>query len=486
MIRRLFFIIWIVCAAVFSADAQTELHGVDFTDHHYSALDSALLRRNSVLYSGRDAWGTVSDANLTIFNKWVKDKEKYYPMMKEAWTYCLNHAPYQYRLYKDGILFYQWMIDGANDDLSRSKYVSELMALYDKQIQNLDSINAHVRRISDRSSKGNMMIRKAMAYEYYVLGKEQEGVEYYSTQRKTAMYPMYREAVNVLQNTFEEGADNGGDVDMIGLRNYFLYAVWHCVDTLNAHLTNDSISNKVRAEAKATLLREYNFMKDFCNKQVQSLGADYIDSLSVEGGDSIEVVQNKVVAPYKELMAFCDENMENLQINVIIQTLADADLNYGEELESHKDSLAWLYRLKTTCENTIDFSPDNIFYPFYEDVEKLYDEALEKTKQSTTITQKQIRKYEGNPYFAKAQPLYNTMIRFSRSGKTNMDNTTFYSGLLCIYYLNQAGRTDPGNATKYNKMKAWVRKGVSQEAFFKGVQRGQIVTVNGVTFSASF
>ena len=78
------------------------------------------------------------------------------------------------------------------------------------------------------------------------------------------------------------------------------------------------------------------------------------------------------------------------------------------------------------------------------------------------------------------------MIRFSRSGKTNMDNTTFYSGLLCIYYLNQAGRTDPGNATKYNKMKAWVRKGVSQEAFFKGVQRGQIVTVNGVTFSASF
>ena len=81
MIRRLFFL-WIAYVTVFSTYAQTELHGVDFTDHHYSALDSALLRRNSVLYSGRDAWGTVSDANLTIFNKWVKDKEKYYPMMK--------------------------------------------------------------------------------------------------------------------------------------------------------------------------------------------------------------------------------------------------------------------------------------------------------------------------------------------------------------------------------------------------------------------
>ena len=148
--------------------------------------------------------------------------------------------------------------------------------------------------------------------------------------------------------------------------------------------------------------------------------------------------------------------------------------------------MAWLYRLKTTCENTIDFSPDNIYYSFYEDVERLYDEALAKTKQSTTVTQKQIQKYEGNPYFAKAQPLYNTMIRFSRSGRTSMDNSTFYSGLLCIYYLNQAGRTDPGNAAKYNKMKTWVRKGVSQEAFFKGVKRGQTVTVNGVTFPASF
>ena len=476
-------VVFVVALVVFG---QTELRGVDFSSLHLSKVDSALLRRNSVLYSAKTAYGTETDKGLTVFPKWTKDKERYYPVMREAWLYCLRQEPYQLRLYKDGALFYQWMIGEARDSAQRAEYCGEMMALYDRQIEHLDSINAHVKRISDRASRGNVMIRKAIAYEYYVLGPAKEGEEYYSARRKRVMYPMYREAVEVMKETFDEGADNGGDVDVTGLKNYFRYAYLNFYDNFNAHLSNDSIDKQCRAEARARILEEYNFLKDFCERQIRDLGADYVDSLSVEGTDSLEVVQ-RAMAPYRDLMAFCDEDMKGSGLNVAVQTLEDAWDFFTNDLESHKDSLAWLYRLKSTCENTVDFSPENEYYDFYEKVEAYYAEALKRAQErGGASTRTTVAKYGGNPWYAKAMPLYNAVVAFSRSGRSNMDNGTFQSGLLCIYYLSQAVRTDPGNAAKYNRMKAWVGKGVSTEAFYRNVKRGQTVTVNGVTFTASF
>ena len=80
---------------------------------------------------------------------------------------------------------------------------------------------------------------------------------------------------------------------------------------------------------------------------------------------------------------------------------------------------------------------------------------------------------------------YNKIVAFSQ-GRSGMDNSTFNSGLLCIYYLNQAIRTDPGHATTYMKMRAWVSKGIKAEAFYRNVTSGQTVTVNGVTFTVTF
>lgn len=489
------FLLVVCVASVLSYAQQQGLRGVDFTNLHLAKSDSMLLYKNSVMYSGWGKYGEETDGKVTIYPKWSNNKEKYYPVMREAWKYCIANVPYQLRLYKDGALFYQWMIDAAKDSVERTKYSQELMALYDTHIQNLDSINAYVRRVSDRTSKGNMMMRKALVYEWYVLGKPKEGEEYYTEQRKAIMYPMYKDAVNVIKKTFDEGSDNGGDVDITALQTYFLYAFYNWMDIFNAHLGNDSISKKIRSDASNTFLDEYGFLRDFCDRQIQDLGADYVDTLSVDTldkamSDSLAVMQEKVVAPYKNLMAFCNENIGVLEnathMSVNIRTLADAESAFYDDLQSHKDSLQWLYRVKTLCENATDFDPDNMFYSFYEDVDKYYTAALEKAKTSGTTSQNLVKKMGGNEFYAKAKPLYDRVVAFSKSGRSSMDNATFNSGLLCIYYLNQAIRTDPGNASKYMKYKAWVSKGVSTEAFFKGVKRRQTVTVNGVTFTATW
>ena len=242
---------------------------------------------------------------------------------------------------------------------------------------------------------------------------------------------------------------------------------------------------KIRDAAKVVLLDEYNFMKDFCDSQIQDIGRDYVDSLSMDGSDSLDVVQEKVVAPYKRLMTLCDDNMRAFNINVSVQTLAAAANLYDMELESHKDSLVWLARVMRDCESAMDFDPDNMYYSFYEDVERYYTAALEKARDNNNARTYRRSREGGNEFYMKARPLYNKIVAFSQ-GRLGMDNSTFNSGLLCIYYLNQAIRTDPGHATTYMKMRAWISKGIKAEAFYRNVTSGQTVTVNGVTFTVTF
>ena len=478
MRKILFILMMLTVSAV--VEAQTPFRGVDFTTLHLSPVDSALLRMNSVMYSGWDTYGEVTSSKSTVYRKWANNPEKYYPVMKEAWKYCIDHAPYQVRLYKEGARFYQMMIQGViEDSVKRMKYGKELMTLYDQRIHNLDSINAHVKRESDKSSKGNQLIYKAWDYENCVYGKQTD----FSKERVAVMYPIYKEAIGVVRKTFDEGENNGGDVTIEGLKRFFNYAAFNYYNIYQDNFGTDSVSQQIRAAAKVVLLDEYNFLKDFCDRQIQEIGKDYVDTLSVEGSDSLDVVQEKVVAPYKSLMQFCDENMTAFKIKVSVQTLSQAVNLYDPEFDSHKTDRVWLERVIRDCENTIDFDPDNIYYSSYQDYlaayEKLKDTPDPKTPGSTP-------KPKENEWYTKARPHYNKVVAFAQSGKANMDNATFNSGLYCIYCLNQAIRTDPGHAEKYQKLKSWVSKGVRTEAFYRNVRSGQSVTVNGVTFTATF
>lgn len=481
MRRILFILMMLTVGAV--VEAQTPYRGVDFTTLHLSPVDSALLRMNSVMYSGWDVDGVVTNSNATVYIKWAKNPEKYYPVMREAWKYCIDHAPYQVRLYKEGTRLFQDMIAVVKEDsVKKMKYCDELMKVYDKRIQNLDSINAYVKRVSDRSSRGNMMLYKAWTYDYFVLGNEQ-GV---SEKSISIMYPKYKEAIGVVKQAFEEGLENAGDVDVDGLYRYFGYAAHKFFNTFNdAGQYEDSIRKKIRDNAKAVILDEYNFMKDFCYKQMESLGSDYIDTLSVEGGDSLDVVQEKVLMPYKNFMAFCDANMKGFNINVAIQKLEDAERVYGPDLEKNKNSLEWLTRVKKDCEQCLDCTPDNyLYYPFYEDIERLWDEAMSKPRPGPDPDNPTPKI---NRWAALAKPLYNRVVKFYNSGKGNMDNGTFDAALLCIHYYKKARGEDPGNMSSYNQKIKWLQSGVRSEAFFRtNVKRGQTYVVNGVSFVTDF
>lgn len=497
-------LIWVMLMMGVVAYAQVTFRGVDFTNHHFSALDSAVLRRNSVMYSGRDAYGQVRDSKETAYIKWYNNKEKYYPVMHEAWKYCLNKLPYQLNMYKDGDYLYQQMMNEYMDDSVRcKKYTDELLKLYDLRIQNIDSINAHVKRVSDKSSKGNMMLFKTRVYDYYIMGNR-NGV---SEKSIPIMYPMYKEAMEEIRKAYNEGLDNGGDVDMDGLYSFFDYTANKYFYTyISVDSAPDSVRKKVLDDAKKVLLEDYNFLKDFCYQQMERLGADYVDTLSVGGEDSLEVVQQKVIMPYKEFLTHCEKNLvESLKIRVAVQTLAMAEGLYGLDLDKYKEELNrieklndkskeikklkeiknWFTRVKKDCEETIDCTPDNIlYYPFYEETDNLLGKVEEIMK---GIKIPGPRPDDPLLWYNKAKPFWNRCLQANQRTKGQVDDASFDAALYCIYCYKNGLRRDPGNQKLYKDRIAWLRKACRAEAFMRtNVKQGQMRTVNGETFPIDF
>lgn len=505
---RKIILIWLMLTVCLVLQAQSIFRGVDFTNHHFSALDSALLSRNSVMYSGRNIYGMETDNKETVYSKWYNNKEKFYPVMCEAWKYCLNKLPYQLNMYKDGAFLYkQMMHDHLDDSVYCKKYLDCLMKLYDLRIQNLDSINAHVKRVSDKSSIGTMMLSKVLDNDYYGVGQK-EGEVFESPRRMYLLYPQYKEAIEKLQQEYEdEIADVGGDVATDALERYFILSFWRYAGMYNAcyvYKTDTTAIAKQRvADSKAIFLRDYNFMKVFCDDRISQLGADYADSLRktfdlydhIDNEDGVLMAKEdsmmeaqlalfnqKVLDPYKKVVNTCDEYIAVLKkqagFNIAVQTLADAMNLYDADLESHKDSLTWLYRVKRDCEMAIDFSQgsDNPYYSFYEDVKRYFEEASIKQDPSTNSGKKK-RIYQMDPNYMKAQAVAKRI-----SGR--FDSTTAGLIALYLYYLNAAIVSDVRHASEYKKKKAHYtgQESFKSEMMMAGFIAGKVVTVDGVTF----
>lgn len=506
---------------VLAQQSNERLRGVDFKDLHLSPIDSAVLRINSTWYSARDQYGEVHSSNETFYIKWTAEKEKYYPIMKEAWKYCIEHQPYQVNLYKDGVLLNLWMFQATKN----MTYFDEMMKVYDMRIQNIDSINAHARRESDKSSEGGIMMQKARAYAKYIIKED-------SVYTDSRAKELFVSAAETIRKDFNANKDLGGDIDHGGLQYYLGFALNDYANIVNniqgvksiakkgirnkedGKLVTDTakirelapnmpdIDNKLieiekhnqmvdslnniskdndelKRRAKEPLLDRYNFIKDFCDRQINSLILDYVDTLSTDGTDSLDVMMREVVSPYKQLLAICDENMRLAHIDVNIQLLQDVEEKYSAELQSHKDSLQWLRKIKEICELTTDFNSDNLFYGFYEEVCDYYEQLEAKIAASKANTNtNQGKKRIDNVYYLSARKYINQV-----SGK-RLDATVCRYYALIIYYLNEASRTDPLNSHVYQETKRYYTKqsAFRQELFMAGIREGQTLTVDGVTF----
>ena len=501
---------------VIVAYAQNDrFRGVSFRDLHLSKEDSALLRINSIWYTGQDQYGDVG-SNGSFYNKWTKEKEKYYPIMKEAWNYCVTHVPFQGRVYDDGVLLNMWMFLATEDSIKKMGYYDEMMKIYDQEIEHVDTINLHAQRQSEKTSVGGLMMKKARRYMECIIPNNPDP---YSDEK---LKELYMAAGNRMQADIKAGKEIGGDIDHGGLEYYLGFAIndyAHAINNFNQKsgvkipprkmingvydieelrkngTSEDKIQiiaqrnreidslqsiKKVFDDEKRALrdpvLERYNFIVEFCTDQIQALSKDYIDTLSTEGTDSVDVVLEKVVAPYNQLKDRCNAYMEGARINVNMQSLADVEAEYANQLESHKDSLKWLNKVKLMCEETSDFGEDNLFYYFYEDVTKYYEVLLEKlAAQNPSGQSKQQR--ASNIYYLSAVK-YMNQVRGMR-GEAMLKTVA-----LIIYYLNEAIRTDPTNAAIYQRVKRGYtgQSGMKGEMMMAGIMEGRTITVNGVTF----
>ena len=144
--KNIIYLLAVLLLNVIVAYAQNDrFRGVSFRDLHLSKEDSALLRINSIWYTGQDQYGDVG-SNGSFYNKWTKEKEKYYPIMKEAWNYCVTHVPFQGRVYDDGVLLNMWMFLATEDSIKKMGYYDEMMKIYDQEIEHVDTINLHAQR----------------------------------------------------------------------------------------------------------------------------------------------------------------------------------------------------------------------------------------------------------------------------------------------------------------------------------------------------
>ena len=508
---------------------QYRLRGVDFKELHLSPIDSAVLRINSTWYSARDQYGEVNSSNETFYIKWTNDKEKYYPIMKEAWKYCIDHQPNQVRLYKDGIWLNIWMLQAMEDSVKRMKYFDETMKVYDMWIQNLDSINKYTNRISDRSSVGGIMMQKARDYTEYIMKK---GKNVYQDAKAKELFVS---AAEIIRRDYNLGKDLGGDIDQGGLQYYLGFALndyanivnniqgvkimkkkgaynkegvlitdtaelkqmiknktpeeWEAIEKHNQMV--DSLNNlskdndRLRREAKEPLLEKYNFIIELCDRQINTLTEDYNDKTG--GTDSTDVVISNVVRPYNQLKELCANMLKNdAHIDVSIQHLQDVELQYGIDLDSHKKDITWLNLVLDMCENTIDFSTNNLSYPFYEEVYNYYiveSREIEKKKKEERDKKKKdyIDSKSRNEWYYKAYNLYNSLPR----ARINVEMARKIA--LIYYYLNRAITANPNQSGDCQKMKDDLRPmGAKGELMMAGIKEGQMITVNGVTFKLNF
>ena len=454
-----------------------QLRGVDFSILQASSLDSALLRKNSTLYSARGPYGQENSDEATIFWRWMKDKERYYPVMREAWLFCLNKAPYQLNLYKDGADFYLAMRGATEDSVQRAKYFDALMGVYDLRIERLDSINAHVKRVSDRASKGSLMFRKAAYYDWYVLRPQSPDLKV----ETETMYPLYKAAIDTIRHAYEEGLENGGDVNLQALEEYYSWACNNYYYTWIS-VTNDSAGTVVRNNAKSLLVDEYNFIVDFCNQQIEDLAQDYADTLSIGISDSLEAVRKQVLVPYENLKNKCADMLkERANVDLSTRKMGMCKANFEKALEIHKDSLNWLSRLKQACEETEDFSPDNVDYDFYEKVCGYYDKALAKAEASGTVRHRSNAKSEVRE-LGKNADKYLQLVRYNHTHGTIGPVTLNYA-YLAMYYMRQVVNKIPATQKKIQGNMNYIRSVIKDQEFFAGDKRGQTITVDGVTFT---
>lgn len=538
--RSLILIAAMMCSTGASAQFKDgSFSGVIHPVSHLSPLDSALVFRNSDLYSGKKETGEIS----SILYKWVnEDHEKYFPVMQEAWKLCLEKCPYQLNLYLDGIDMYRYMIAWAkerNDSVRYEQYYDELMNLWDTRSDYTDSINANMHRKDHQSSSYTIRMNKVNDYyTYHVAGRG-----FSNDSVAVTMYEQYRPIIDDLGEAIDKGEHVGGDIDAAQLKMFMGNSVNVYAQDVNRMLAKGTNKQKQEKEAARinALIEEHAKIRDACkvkreeareafnknktpenraiydqlNAEFQTAQQEhkaYADSLKAEfmifqqdlndaDREMIDDRKQEVIKQYQILQRIVMNHEEEMEDPAKIapfkammddvqlwmaQTLNYDDYvdvselheKYSKDFEEKKGDYAWLTEAVTKYQNASGFKRDD---PFYKELCDARTAARprtpEKTENASSAAMDENRALLSQ-YINKANSYYSRI--YNKNG--NLNSRAFEFAIVGYDYFNRALRIAPSNKQIKN-CRENCKKVIKAEMFMAGKKPGQKVTVDGETFT---
>lgn len=255
-----------------------------------TAADSTLLKRQSDLYSGKR-----SDNKL--FYLWVEKPHEYFPALYEAWNYCVTHSPEQYNFYKDGQEMLQYMLQSSTTEADSLKYLDMKMKLYDLRAANIDSINAYVKNVKNKSSKVAIQMRQINEWDLFYVKKNSDSLH------AEKLYEKYLPVISSLNEALARGEDAGGDLQPSDLNRFFYTSGSHY-----AHVYYIANNAEGRKSLEDAAIAEYNDSVD----QQKKLLAAFKDSLNIPDLKTLDRRNPEQVKEYNEKMTLYKEEVAKL------------------------------------------------------------------------------------------------------------------------------------------------------------------------------
>jgi len=371
--------------------------------------------------------------NVALFSQFMESKE--YLEAYKYWSFLMEKAPIaRLDTYTNGATMLGELIKMSPDKETKTKYLNELMGLYDTRLKNAELLN-QCADIRPKTTRGPVLCRKAFDYAIYA-----DGV--YDDYSLNKAYNNFTEGINLVNedpsieieafvlNKYFETSYNRYQADNDGFREQFVNDYILCRDVCEKML------------AKASETTDTNYAKsivDYYDPTYNWVNGTFAYSQAADSSKIIPIYELRVEEKKNDLA----------YLKSAIRVLQD---NYLDDTEIYFKASKYAYNIKPEYYSAIGVAASYVSENNMDEALKYYNQAVELSNDSI---QKADISYEianvlgrkgmldkAEPYLAQAEsfsPLYKGKCDLYRA-RRDASVQKFDSA---IAYANKAGTEDP-------------------------------------------
>ena len=371
--------------------------------------------------------------NVSLFSEYMSKQE--YTEAYQYWKYLMEKAPIaRLDTYTNGAAMLGKLIESAPDKETKTKYLNELLELYDIRLKNAELLN-QCADISPKTTRGPVLCRKAFDYSHYANGVYDD----YSIEKA---YNNFTEGINLVND------DPSIEVEAFVLTEYFTtsYNRYQADNDgfreqfLNDYILCRDVCEKMLAKASETSDSEYaKSIVSYYDPTYNWVNGTFAYSQAADSSKIIPIYEKRV-----------EENENDLAyLKSAIRVLQD---NYCDDKEIYFKASKYAYQIQPADYSAIGVAASYVSENNVDEALKYYNQAVELSK---TDSQKADICYEiasilgrkgmldkAEPYLAQAEslvPSYKGKCDLYRA-RRDASMQQFESA---IAFAKKAGNEDP-------------------------------------------